>query len=289
MQYSRVLVQNWAETLENAVKLGVNTIEIEVAWNSHEPMPKRYEFDQNSKDLLTFINLVKHFKLFLIVRVDPYTYCSSHDLGGLPSWLLANKNLETNSRNSNFLLDLKDTQFRDLFGKYLDELFKFLAHHQSNQDGPIIGVLVQYFKHVPSESVFTFYDHEYVQFVESFMRKNDFYEILLTSRPKLNYNDDSQAASTWDRHIDIYLPVDKFSSFYSTLKSEKILEKAFLRNLMSSNCFGKKISFLKRNLDITNEITGFLYKRSFFKLYFFFLFDDGDFDVFTSASVLAPK
>ena len=55
IRYTLVPVQYWTSLIENAIDLGMNTIEIEVIWNSHEPMYKKYDFKMNSNDLNLFI------------------------------------------------------------------------------------------------------------------------------------------------------------------------------------------------------------------------------------------
>lgn len=86
--YSKILLQDWVSSIENIVKLGLNTIEIEIVWNLHEQNPNQFDFKTNNLDLEEFIKLVDAYKLFLIVRIDPYLPCSEYDLGGLPNWLL---------------------------------------------------------------------------------------------------------------------------------------------------------------------------------------------------------
>lgn len=66
IRYTQIPVQYWTLLLENAVNLGMNTIEVEVEWNSHEPMFKKYDFQSKSNDLNLFIRKNMFFASFKV-------------------------------------------------------------------------------------------------------------------------------------------------------------------------------------------------------------------------------
>ena len=50
---------SWVDIIENALKLGLNTIEIQIIWSVHEPVENQFDFSKYSNDLESFIKLVK--------------------------------------------------------------------------------------------------------------------------------------------------------------------------------------------------------------------------------------
>ena len=68
--------------------MGLNTIETYVAWNAHEPAPRRVAHSTGGLDLGRFLDLVAAEGMHAIVRPGPYI-CAEWDNGGLPAWLLS--------------------------------------------------------------------------------------------------------------------------------------------------------------------------------------------------------
>lgn len=56
VRYAKTPVEYWAPLIEDAIKLGVNTIQIQVVWNFHESMFKHFDYIQKSHDLEMFIS-----------------------------------------------------------------------------------------------------------------------------------------------------------------------------------------------------------------------------------------
>ena len=56
INYLQIPVPYWSRLIEKAVKLGSNTIEIDIVWNYHEPMYKQFDYSQGSNDLGLFIS-----------------------------------------------------------------------------------------------------------------------------------------------------------------------------------------------------------------------------------------
>ena len=217
LKYSKILVENWASLIESAVSLGANAIEIEIPWNAHEPVQKQYEFSKGTSDLETFIKLVNNYKLFLLVRIDPYLPCSSYDLGGLPSWLLGELDLE--SREGKYgdsaggLLNLNDFKFRDAFQSYLEKLLPILSKNQLIKNGPIIGILIKYIDFEPDVSnpydLSSFYDSNYVDYMSNILQFYGIYEIVLKSKNSCDKSKTSLHQSSYcDPHLNTYLPIE---------------------------------------------------------------------------------
>lgn len=56
VRYTQVPVEYWINIIESALQLGLNTIELEIVWNAHEPKQKGFDFKTNSNDLSLFIS-----------------------------------------------------------------------------------------------------------------------------------------------------------------------------------------------------------------------------------------
>lgn len=65
IRYAKTPVEYWAPLIENALKLGANTIQVQVVWNFHEPMFKHFDYNQKSHDLEMFLS--KHLLLIALL------------------------------------------------------------------------------------------------------------------------------------------------------------------------------------------------------------------------------
>ncbi len=112
--------------------MGLNTITTYVFWDLHERRPGHFDFT-GDLDVAAFVRTAQEEGLHVILRPGPYV-CSEWDLGGLPSWLLADTTLVVRSRDERFLAAA---------GRYLDRLGRELAPLQFSRGGPIIAVQVE--------------------------------------------------------------------------------------------------------------------------------------------------
>ncbi|KAL6559970.1 Beta-galactosidase 17 [Orobanche gracilis] len=87
LHYFRVHPKYWEDRLLRTKALGLNTIQMYVPWNLHEPSQGRFVFD-GIADIISFLELCKKMNLLVMMRAGPYI-CGEWDLGGLPAWLLA--------------------------------------------------------------------------------------------------------------------------------------------------------------------------------------------------------
>ena len=112
--------------------MGLNAISTYVFWNLHEPKPGVYDFS-GQLDVAEFVREAQQEGLYVILRPGPYV-CSEWDLGGLPSWLLADPQMQLRSNQDNFLQPA---------AKWLKRLGQELAPLQITRGGPIIAVQVE--------------------------------------------------------------------------------------------------------------------------------------------------
>lgn len=112
--------------------MGLNTISTYVFWNLHEPTKGTYDFS-GQLDVAQFVREAQQEGLYVILRPGPYV-CSEWDLGGLPSWLLADPKMKLRSNQEDFLQPA---------GKWLKRLGQELAPLQITRGGLILAVQVE--------------------------------------------------------------------------------------------------------------------------------------------------
>ncbi len=132
MHYARVPREYWRDRLRKARAMGLNAITTYVFWDLHEPRPGVYDF-RGQLDVAEFVREAQQEGLWVILRPGPYV-CSEWDLGGLPSWLLADTKMQLRS---------KDLSFMRPAAAYLKRLGQELAPLTAARGGPIIMVQVE--------------------------------------------------------------------------------------------------------------------------------------------------
>lgn len=132
MHYARIPRVYWRDRFQKARAMGLNTISTYVFWNLHEPEPGIYDFS-GRLDVAEFVREAQQEGLYVILRPGPYV-CSEWDLGGLPSWLLEDPQIQLRSNQDDFLQPA---------AKWLRRLGQELAPLQITRGGPIIAVQVE--------------------------------------------------------------------------------------------------------------------------------------------------
>ena len=129
LHYFRVHPGQWADRIDKARRLGLNTIETYVPWNAHEPVPGKFDAS-GQLDLGRFLRLVADAGMYAIVRPGPYI-CAEWDNGGLPVWLGRDGLRRHEPR---YLAAVRD---------YLRQALGIVAPHQIDRGGPVILVQVE--------------------------------------------------------------------------------------------------------------------------------------------------
>lgn len=132
MHYTRIPREYWRARLKMAKAMGLNTITTYVFWNAHEQTPGHYDFS-GQNDVAEFIREAQQEGLYVILRPGPYV-CSEWDLGGLPAWLLKDRNAHIRSTDPTFMQPAQ---------RWLHRLGQELAPLQYNRGGNIIAVQVE--------------------------------------------------------------------------------------------------------------------------------------------------
>lgn len=152
IHYFRVLPEYWEDRLLKLKLAGFNTVETYVCWNLHEPKPGVFDFS-GMLDLVRFVETAKKVGLYAIVRPGPYI-CAEWDFGGLPAWLLKDKNMRLRCMYDDYL---------NAVSRFYHALLPRLLPLQEDRGGNLIAMQV--------ENEYGSYgnDKDYLSFVEKLM------------------------------------------------------------------------------------------------------------------------
>ncbi|MFR8775432.1 MAG: glycoside hydrolase family 35 protein [Eggerthellaceae bacterium] len=152
--YFRTVPEYWQDRIEKLVNMGCNTVETYIPWNFHEPEKGNFRFD-GMHDIERFIHLAEKMGLYIIIRPSPYI-CSEWEFGGLPTWLLRDRNMRLRCSYEPYLNAVKE---------YYSVLIPKLVPHQCDRGGGVI--LVQL------ENEYGYYgnDTAYLEFLRDTLRE----------------------------------------------------------------------------------------------------------------------
>ncbi|WP_255473504.1 glycoside hydrolase family 35 protein [Planomicrobium sp. CPCC 101110] len=132
MHYFRTVPEHWEDRLLKLKALGLNTVETYIPWNFHEPQKGEFNFS-GMADIEGFIDLAHQLGLYVILRPSPYI-CAEWEMGGLPSWLLKDKDMVIRSSHPSFLKHVED---------YFTELLPKFTRHLYQHGGPVIAMQIE--------------------------------------------------------------------------------------------------------------------------------------------------
>lgn len=132
MHYFRVVPAYWRDRFAKMRAAGFNAVETVMCWNMHEPEEGRFCFEGNY-DIVAYCKAAWEFGLYVIIRPGPYT-CAEWDFGGLPAWLLKDKNLR---------IRCNDPSFTEKTERYFREVMKRLAPLQITRGGNLIALQIE--------------------------------------------------------------------------------------------------------------------------------------------------
>ncbi|MGX7825953.1 glycoside hydrolase family 35 protein [Actinokineospora sp. 24-640] len=132
LHYFRVHPDHWADRIDKARRMGLNTIETYVPWNAHAPTPDTFDLT-GGLDLGRFLRLVGEAGMTAIVRPGPYI-CAEWDNGGLPAWLFRDPAVGVRRAEPRYLAAVRD---------YLDRVCEVVGPLQVQHGGPVILVQVE--------------------------------------------------------------------------------------------------------------------------------------------------
>lgn len=164
IHYFRTVPEYWEDRLTKLKLAGFNTVETYVCWNLHEK--KQGEFDFSGiLDIVRFLETAQKLGLYAIVRPGPYI-CAEWDFGGLPAWLLKDRNMRVRCMYKPYL---------DAVTAFYKALITRLLPMMHSNGGNIIAMQI--------ENEYGSYgnDKEYLSFVENLMLDCGVTELLFTS------------------------------------------------------------------------------------------------------------
>ncbi|WP_018542846.1 MULTISPECIES: beta-galactosidase family protein [unclassified Streptomyces] len=162
--YFRTHPKDWRDRLIRMRAMGLNTVETYVAWNFHQPYEKQVDFT-GWRDVAAFVRTADEVGLKVIVRPGPYI-CAEWDFGGLPAWLLKDKNAP---------LRRSDPAYERAVDAWFAELLPRFVDLQATRGGPIIALQV--------ENEYGSYgnDHAYLEHLRDTMRAQGIDSLLFCS------------------------------------------------------------------------------------------------------------
>lgn len=132
IHYARIPAEYWEHRIQLCKALGMNTICIYAFWNIHEQKPGEFDFS-GQNDIAAFCRLAQKHDMYIMLRPGPYV-CSEWEMGGLPWWLLKEKDIQLRSNDPYFLERTK---------LFMNEIGKELTDLQISHGGNIIMVQVE--------------------------------------------------------------------------------------------------------------------------------------------------
>lgn len=132
LHYPRIPRPYWEQRIQMCKALGMNTICLYVFWNAHESEPGKFDFT-GQNDLREFVKLCQKNGMKVILRPGPYV-CAEWEMGGLPWWLLKDKDIRLREGDPRFL------QAVDRFEK---EVAAQVGDLTVDKGGPILMVQVE--------------------------------------------------------------------------------------------------------------------------------------------------
>jgi beta-galactosidase len=162
--YFRTVPEYWTDRLEKLKALGCNTVETYIPWNLTEPKKGEFNFE-GMCDIEKFIKTATELGLYIIIRPSPYI-CAEWEFGGLPAWLLKDRNMR---------LRVSYKPFLDAVEDYYKVLMPRITPYQIDNGGNIILMQV--------ENEYGYYanDHEYMKAMRGLMVKYGVTVPLITS------------------------------------------------------------------------------------------------------------
>lgn len=132
LHYFRILPEQWRDRLEKMVAMGLNSVEMYVYWELHEPTPGQYDFSGRA-DIEQFLTIAQELELKVVFRPGPYI-CAEIDNGGVPVWMLPQAAGKFRRNDPSWMTPVK---------RWMAVLLKRLERFQWTHGGPIVMAAVE--------------------------------------------------------------------------------------------------------------------------------------------------
>lgn len=134
MHPARIPKSHWQHRIQMAKAMGLNTIALYIMWNHLEREPGVFDFTTDNRDFVHFIQLCQQEGMWVYLRPGPYI-CGEWDMGGLPPYLLRDKNIK--------LRDRHDPDYMAAVQRYIDAIAPKIAPLMADAGGPILMLQVE--------------------------------------------------------------------------------------------------------------------------------------------------
>jgi beta-galactosidase len=134
MHPARIPKSCWLHRIRMAKAMGLNTIALYVMWNHLEREPGVFDFTSENRDFVSFIKLCQQEGMWVYLRPGPYI-CGEWDMGGLPPYLLRDKNIR--------LRDRHDADYMAAAQRYIAAIAPKIAPLMADAGGPILMLQVE--------------------------------------------------------------------------------------------------------------------------------------------------
>jgi len=129
LHYFRVMPEGWKRRLELMKDFGLTAVTTYVPWDMHEPHEGEFCFEGRF-NLPRFLKEAQEAGLFVMLRCSPYM-CAEWDMGGLPAWLLKNRQMAFRT---------SDPAFMEKVEAYNKVLCEKIRPYLYTNGGPIIFI-----------------------------------------------------------------------------------------------------------------------------------------------------
>lgn len=133
MHPARIPYEYWRHRIEMAKSMGCNTISVYIFWNFHETEDGVFDFTTGNHNVVEFIKNVQDAGMWLIIRPGPYV-CAEWDLGGIPPYLLKNKDIKFRSL---------DPVYMKAAERYMGQLAEQIRPYLITKGGPILMLQIE--------------------------------------------------------------------------------------------------------------------------------------------------
>lgn len=159
--YNRIPRDEWAASLVKLKEMGINTVDLYIAWNWHEPEEGKLDFDGRSnprRDVKALLEMTAEMGFAVIVRPGPVILNEWRN-GGYPDWLLARPEYAmhevarrdghypplsglsaSNSEEASRQWMANETHMRYTRRWFADVMRDVLNNHQATKGGNVIAI-----------------------------------------------------------------------------------------------------------------------------------------------------
>jgi beta-galactosidase len=136
MHPARIPREYWQHRIRMAKAMGMNCVALYVMWNYHETHRGVFDFHSGNRDIPAFMRLCQSEGMWVLLRPGPYV-CAEWDLGGLPSWLLSEPDIQLRTDSAT------DSRYMAAVARYIDELAVLVKPLMIAQGGPILMIQIE--------------------------------------------------------------------------------------------------------------------------------------------------